>query len=129
MNEVRSLWRQERVDLSWPDTGGAAVWGNRDKERKNTGQSRGILSCRERNSHRMAPIFANRKGQVGSRGVEERKQSSELTFFCFVFLGPHLQHMEVPRLGVKSEPQATAQPFRSEPRPRPTPQLTATPDL
>ena len=47
---------------------------------------------------------------------------------CF-FLGPHLQHIEVPRLGVKSEPQATAQPFGSEPRPRPTPQLTATPDL
>ena len=23
--------------------------------------------------------------------------------FVFVFLGPHLQHMEVPRLGVQSE--------------------------
>ena len=30
-------------------------------------------------------------------------------FFClFVFLGPHLWHMEVPRLGVKSEPQLPA---------------------
>ena len=26
-----------------------------------------------------------------------------LSFFFFVFLGPHLQHMEVPRLGVESE--------------------------
>ena len=23
--------------------------------------------------------------------------------FCFVFLGPHLQHMAVPQLGVKAE--------------------------
>ena len=28
--------------------------------------------------------------------------------FSFCFLGPHLQHMEVPRLGVKSELQLTA---------------------
>ena len=32
---------------------------------------------------------------------------SDLVFFSFfglsVFLGPHLQHMEVPRLGVQSE--------------------------
>ena len=28
------------------------------------------------------------------------EQSSEiLRFYCFAFLGPHLQHMEVPRLG------------------------------
>ena len=26
-------------------------------------------------------------------------------FFVFVFLGPHTQHMEVPRLGVESELQ------------------------
>ena len=38
------------------------------------------------------------------------------SFFFFVFLGPNLQHMEVPRLGVKSELQlpvdtrATAKP-------------------
>ena len=31
-----------------------------------------------------------------------------LTFFFFLFLGPHLQHMEVPRLGVKSELQPPA---------------------
>ena len=29
-------------------------------------------------------------------------------FFFFVFLGPHLQHMEVPRLGVKLELQLLA---------------------
>ena len=31
-----------------------------------------------------------------------------LFFFFFVFLGPHSQHMEVPRLGVKSELQLPA---------------------
>ena len=29
-------------------------------------------------------------------------------FWFFIFLGPHLQHMEVPRLGVKSELQLLA---------------------
>ena len=29
-------------------------------------------------------------------------------FFLFVFLGPHPRHMELPRLGVKSEPQPQA---------------------
>ena len=38
-------------------------------------------------------------------------------FFCF-FLGPHLQHMEVPRLGIKSELQLPA-----------CTTATATPDL
>jgi len=28
--------------------------------------------------------------------------------FTFVFLGPHLQHMEIPRVGVKSELQLLA---------------------
>ena len=28
--------------------------------------------------------------------------------FCFLFLELHLQHMEVPRLGIKSEPQLLA---------------------
>ena len=31
-----------------------------------------------------------------------------LFVFCFVFLGPHLQHTEVPRLGVKLELQLPA---------------------
>ena len=29
-------------------------------------------------------------------------------FFFFLFLGPHLQHMEAPRLGVESELQLLA---------------------
>ena len=54
-------------------------------------------------------------------------------FVRFAFLGPHLQHVEVPWLGVESELQllayatATAN-TRSELRLQPTPQLTATPD-
>ena len=40
-----------------------------------------------------------------------------LFFFFFGFLGPHPRHVEVPRLGVSSEPNL-----------RPIPQLTATPD-
>ena len=60
-----------------------------------------------------------------------------LGFFClflfFVFcpfLGPNIQHMEVPRLGVQSEmllPAYTSN-ARSEPCLWSTPQLTATPD-
>ena len=38
--------------------------------------------------------------------------------FFFVFLGPHPQHMEVPRPGVELELQL-----------QPTPEITATPDL
>ena len=40
-------------------------------------------------------------------------------YFIFFFLGPHLQHMEVPRLGGESEPQLQLQTF---------PTATATPD-
>ena len=36
-----------------------------------------------------------------------RKELLDFVLFCFalsfVFLGPHLQHMEVPRLGVQSK--------------------------
>ena len=42
------------------------------------------------------------------------------TFFFFVFLGPHPQHMQVPRLGVESELQRPAYA---------TATATATPDL
>ena len=54
-------------------------------------------------------------------------------FFFSVFLGLHLWHMEVPRLGVHLElhlPAYTtaAGNARSEPRLRPTPQLTAIQD-
>ena len=40
-----------------------------------------------------------------------RNQNRDLTddfFFFFVFLGPHLWHMEIPRLGVKLELQQLA---------------------
>ena len=45
-------------------------------------------------------------------------------FFCFFFffLGPHLRHMEVPRLGVESELHSNV---GSELGLRPTPQLTS----
>ena len=53
--------------------------------------------------------------------------------FIFVFLGLYLRHMEVPRLGVKSELQLLAYTTATalwdlEPCLQPTPQLTATPD-
>ena len=38
------------------------------------------------------------------RTVETEGQNNWVFLVCFfVFLGPHPQHMEVPRLGVKSE--------------------------
>ena len=55
-------------------------------------------------------------------------------FFFFCCLGPHLQHMEVPKLGVESELQLPAHTTashsnaRSKPRLRPTPQPVAMPD-
>ena len=62
--------------------------------------------------------------------------SSIYLFFClFVFLERHLQHMEVPRLGVESELQLpdlhhshSHSNAISEPCLRPIPQLKATPD-
>ena len=54
--------------------------------------------------------------------------------YVFAFYGPHLQHMEVPRLG--GQIGATAAGLHhspsnagSEPPLQPTPQLTVTPDL
>ena len=41
-----------------------------------------------------------------AKGLGLRKRFD--LFIYFVFLGPHLQHMEVPRLGVKSELQLQA---------------------
>ena len=48
----------------------------------------------------------------------------------FFFLWPHLQHMEVPRLWVKSELQVhhSHDNTGSKPNLRPTPQLAAMPD-
>ena len=54
-----------------------------------------------------------------------------LFFSLFCFLGPHPQHMEVPRLGIQSELQlpahATATATTQDPS-RISPHLTATPD-
>ena len=53
-------------------------------------------------------------------------------FVCFVlfaFLGPHLWHMEVPRLGIQSKLQPPAYTTATAMQPlRPTPQLMATSD-
>ena len=60
--------------------------------------------------------------------------SKKMIFFLsFVFLGLHMQHMEIPRLGVESELQAASRHHShsnmgSKPRLRTTPQLMATPD-
>ena len=43
--------------------------------------------------------------------VTQQMLNKYLVFVClfvFVFLGPHPWHMEVPRLGVKAEPQLLA---------------------
>ena len=39
---------------------------------------------------------------------ESAEAAQEFYFFCFVFSGPHLRHMEVPRIGVQSELQLPA---------------------
>ena len=59
-------------------------------------------------------------------------ESSSICFFVcflvlfFVSLGPHMQHMDVPRLGVQFEPQPglhqSHRSMGSEPRLQPTPQ-------
>ena len=59
--------------------------------------------------------------------------TTSIHYFFFFFLGLPLQHMEVPRLGIKWELQLPAYHHSnsnegSEPRLWPTPQLTATPD-
>ena len=66
--------------------------------------------------------------------IEDSFQFSGLLLFnSFFFLGPHLLHMEAPRLGVELELQlpayatATVTP-RSKPHLQPTPQLNATRD-
>ena len=64
-------------------------------------------------------------------GLTFQKQTQFfLVCFCFCFWGPHLWHMEVPRLGVESElqPHHSHSNVGSKPRLRPTPQLRAMPD-
>ena len=48
-------------------------------------------------------------------------------FFFLPLLGPHPQHIEVPRLGIEWELELPTY-TRSKPHLRPTPQLTAMPD-
>ena len=61
-----------------------------------------------------------------------RKVYSDSLPFFFVFWGLHLQHMEIPRLGVKSDIAAGLHHSHSNSGSKlplwPTPQLTATPD-
>ena len=40
--------------------------------------------------------------------IEEICENVTILFFFFFFLGPHLWHMEIPRLGVESELQLLA---------------------
>ena len=47
-------------------------------------------------------VKAERYGFGGRGGLQHR------FFFFFAFLGPHLQHMEIPRLGVQLELQLPA---------------------
>ena len=51
-------------------------------------------------------------GQQGNNGVFQFVGVTKKEFFgcccCFCFLGPHLQHMEVPRLGAESKLQLPA---------------------
>ena len=61
------------------------------------------------------PRYGHPKGQGGPRdslvghtpqSLSTKSQAPKAEFFFFfflVFLGPHPQHMEVPRLGVESE--------------------------
>ena len=53
---------------------------------------------------------------------------SFFSFFFLVFLGPHLWQMEVPRLGVKSEPQLPAYTIATAMYPWPTLHPVATLD-
>jgi len=89
----------------------------------------------------MYDVMAVTVRPVCSRGSEAVQGLQETHFFSLFlplffphFLGPHPQHMEVPRLGVESELQltayatATAIPARCKPCLQPITQLTAMPD-
>ena len=59
-----------------------------------------IRACPNSN---LSPFWLHDKGQNLSGRIFKKK-----IFFFFCFLGPHPQHMEVPRLGVKSDLQLPA---------------------
>ena len=72
---------------------------------------------------------AKLRKSVDQAFIGERNILFIYLFLSFVFLGPHLRHMEVPRLGVESELQLLAYTTaRSEPSLQPIPQLKAMPD-
>ena len=48
------------------------------------------------------------ESKLESKGGKIYKSGSTLLLLLFVFLGLHPRHMEVPRLGVKLEPQLLA---------------------
>ena len=67
--------------------------------------------------------------QAGRQGGSAQMGSVCFCFCLFVLLGLHLQHMEVPRLGVQSELLLLAYTRDTATLSlQPTPQLTATPD-
>ena len=88
-------------------------------------------------SHYQVPTTLNPLSQINQPEVVELtviqiqiclNLEPTIFFFFFVFLGLHPWHMEVPRLGVKSELQLSA---TAMPDPSPlwsTPQLMAMPD-
>ena len=51
-------------------------------------------------------LMSAERGKLLLTLIREKSVTDESFFFFFFrFLGPHLRHMEVPRLGVKSELQ------------------------
>ena len=86
----------------------------------------GRAAISSRHSSHFLWVSTSRSGIVGSYS-----RFCFCVFFSFFFLGPYLWHMEIPGLGVKSEPQlpanitVTAMPDRS--CLQPTLQLVATP--
>ena len=66
---------------------------------------------------------------TGDSGAGRMRNSDKQTSFSFLsFLGPHPQHMDVPRLGAELERHHSHRNSGSKPRLRHTPQLTAAPD-
>ena len=61
---------------------------------------------------------------MGDQGCGIRWESDSFFLFAFVFLGLHLQHMEIPRLGVELELHHSHSNVGSKPHLQPTPQLT-----
>ena len=74
---------------------GAALKSKKEKQKKKT-------ATRTRGGNvAFSPFFTSNKSLKSGGRLHN-------TFFFFVFLGPHPWHMEVPRLGVKSELQLPA---------------------